>query len=310
MTAKRLPLTVIGGYLGAGKTTLLNHMLSQDHGLRMAVIVNDFGAVNIDADLIRSRDGETLSLTNGCICCKGSDATAATLAMILDRAEDFDHVVIEASGVAEPGKIALNAHGFRLPLDGVLVLVDAEQIRQQADNRYVGDVVRRQLKQADLILLNKTDLLDAEDLGEVRAFLDLAAPGTPRVETQRSAAPVSALFGTSLTAQPRAGGALSAKDHAADYQSWVESFPKPIPRERFETLAKGWAARALRAKGHVAIEEEPSIRYLYQQVGRRWTLVPDGSWDVPASQARVVVIALTGNSRSELDSALTRQHAE
>lgn len=306
MTARRLPLTVIGGYLGAGKTTLLNHMLSQDHGLRMAVIVNDFGAVNIDAGLIRSRDGETMSLTNGCMCCKGSDGTAATLARILARAEDFDHIVIEASGVAEPGKIALNAHGFRLPLDGVLVLVDAEQVRQQADNRYVGDVVRRQLKQADLILLNKTDLLDPADLGEVRGFLDLVAPGIPRIETMRSAAPVAALFGTSLTGVPRAGWASSVKDHAIDYRSWVERFPEPIARARFESLAEGWAARALRAKGHVALEEAPDIRYLYQQVGRRWTLNPDGAWDEPASLACVVLIELADGAGTGSDGAPNR----
>ena len=154
----RLPLTVIGGYLGAGKTTLVNGILSQAEGRRFAVIVNDFGSINIDAGLIRAREGDTISLTNGCMCCSGSDGTAAALARILSRAGEFDHILIEASGVAEPGKIAQNAHGFRLPLEGVIVLADAEQIRAQAANRYVGDVVRRQLRQADLIVLNKVDL--------------------------------------------------------------------------------------------------------------------------------------------------------
>ena len=152
------PFTVIGGYLGAGKTTLLNNLLTRSHGLRAAVLINDFGDVNVDASLIAAHDGDTISLANGCMCCSLSGGFASAIATILARAEHLDAIIVEASGVAEPGKIAQYGQMFGLPLDGVLVVVDAEQIRAQALNKYVGDTVLRQLGQADLMLLNKTDL--------------------------------------------------------------------------------------------------------------------------------------------------------
>ena len=99
MTLARLPLTVIGGYLGAGKTTLRNQMLRAADGMKIALIVNDFGAVNIDADLIRAQHGNTISLTNGCMCCSAANGMTAALHDILAQGDTFDHIVIEASGV-------------------------------------------------------------------------------------------------------------------------------------------------------------------------------------------------------------------
>ena len=114
-----LPFTVIGGYLGAGKTTLLNHLLTNARGLRVAVLVNDFGSVNIDVDLIRSHDGDTINLANGCMCCSLVGGFAQAIGQVRNRAESFDHVVIEASGVADPAKIAQYGQMYELPLDGI-----------------------------------------------------------------------------------------------------------------------------------------------------------------------------------------------
>ena len=106
MSLPRLPLTVLGGYLGAGKTTLLNRLLSEDHGQRILVMVNDFGAINIDASLIAAASSDTLTLSNGCVCCTmGADLFMA-MGDALDRRPRPDHLVIEASGVADPAKIA------------------------------------------------------------------------------------------------------------------------------------------------------------------------------------------------------------
>ncbi len=102
----QIPVTIIGGYLGAGKTTLLNSLLSGAHGVKLAVIVNDFGSINIDAALVANRDGETISLTNGCVCCSIGDNLALTLHDLAEQANGPEHVVIEASGVADPSKIA------------------------------------------------------------------------------------------------------------------------------------------------------------------------------------------------------------
>jgi G3E family GTPase len=120
--------------------------------------------VNIDVELIRRHDGETISLANGCMCCSLVNGFAQAIGQIRARADAFDHLVIEASGVADPAKIAQYGQMHQLPLDGILVVVDAEQVRTQAENKYVGDTVLRQLAQADLLVLNKTDLASADEL--------------------------------------------------------------------------------------------------------------------------------------------------
>jgi G3E family GTPase len=296
MTAPRL--TVIGGYLGAGKTTLVNRLLAGATGERVAVIVNDFGSINIDAELIRSADKDTVRLTNGCMCCSASDGLAAALARLCARADEIDRIVIETSGVSEPGKVAKNAHGFRLPLDAVIVMADAEQLPAQASNRYVGDVVRRQLAQADLILLNKIDLVGPEALARAREVILLNAPRSPVAETTAANLPLVLLFAghglrgrtdgnfDDLLAEP------SAHHHETSYESWVVERGQPIPRAEFEAMANNLSAQAIRAKGHVQLAEGPDVRHLYQQVGRRWTLSEDGVWDVGTAGTRLVAIAI------------------
>jgi hypothetical protein len=120
MSSTALPFTVIGGYLGAGKTTLLNHLLADAAGLRIGVLVNDFGSLNIDAALVRAHAGDTIELANGCLCCSLVSGFAEVLGRVKARAAEFDHVVIEASGVAEPLRVAEQAEGFGFPIDARL----------------------------------------------------------------------------------------------------------------------------------------------------------------------------------------------
>ena len=174
-----LPLTVIGGYLGAGKTTMLNHLVRNNDGVRIALLVNDFGDINIDADLIESADGETIALTNGCTCCTMADGLTSVLAELRKRSEDFDHIVIESSGVADPLKIGHTGIAFGYPLVGVTVVVDAEQIRTQSTDKYVGDSVMRQLRCADLLIINKCDLVETSEVESLQSWLADVAPETP-----------------------------------------------------------------------------------------------------------------------------------
>ena len=291
-----LPFTVIGGYLGAGKTTLLNNLLSQAGGLRIAVLVNDFGEVNIDAELIASHDGGTISLANGCLCCDLSNGFAAAIGDVLKRADALDHAIVEASGVAEPGKIAQYGQMYQLPLDGVFVVVDAEQIRDRAANKYVGDTVQRQLAQADLIVLNKTDLLSTDALAELRSWLAQHA-AAPLYETSYAEIPLQVLFGQ-LTAAGRKpqdrGSSHSEQDHSYDhanrYRTWTLERDQPVKREAFERLANRIGKEIFRAKGFVHFTSAPERRYLYQQVGGRWTLEDLGSGHIPYAQTRIVFI--------------------
>lgn len=153
-----LPLTVIGGYLGAGKTTLINRLLAQPHRLHLMVMVNDFGAINIDETLIAARGEDIIALTNGCVCCTmGADLFMA-IGDALDRRPRPDHLIIEASGIADPKAIANTAIAEPdLSYAGIVTLVDALNIVDLLDDPLVGPQVRGQIEVADLVLQTKTD---------------------------------------------------------------------------------------------------------------------------------------------------------
>jgi len=295
-----LPFTVIGGYLGAGKTTLLNHLLTNTAGMRLALLVNDFGSVNIDIDLIQSHDGETLSLANGCISCSLVNGFAQAIGEIEKRAGSFDHLVIEASGVALPAKIAQYGQMYRLPLDGILVVVDAEQVRTQAENKYVGDTVLRQLAGADLLILNKTDLVSAEDLASLRAWLAGLAPGTPQIEAVRSEVPLEVLLGAGADRAQVGGRAEHTHQdrdhdhHAGAHQTWTLERTEPLTRPDLERFGCQLGGDIYRAKGFVHLHDDPDRRYVYQQVGARWSLEPSEPWGEDQRRTRLVVIGRAG----------------
>ena len=219
MTASHtLPLTVIGGYLGAGKTTLVNHLLRHADGLRLAVLVNEFGALPIDEDLIDARDEDMISIAGGCVCCSYGNDLMLALMKLADLDPVPDHVLLEASGVAIPGAIAASVsllQAYRL--DGILVLANAETIEEQAADTYVGDTITRQLADADLVVLNKTDLVsDANRQQVVQWFADTHA-GLEVIAAQHGILPREVLLDSYLS---RRTSALSTTHQStAQFQS-------------------------------------------------------------------------------------------
>ena len=182
--AERIPVTLIGGYLGAGKTSLLNHLLTHAGGERLAVLVNDFGALGLDAALVARRDADTVTLTNGCVCCSIADDFGAALDAQVRADEPPERIVVETSGVAEPAKTARYASGWPgVRLDAVLTVVDLETIRARAKDRFVGDLVVRQIESADLIVANKSDRVDASTRRSAAQWLARRAPRAAVVET-------------------------------------------------------------------------------------------------------------------------------
>lgn len=250
---KRLPLTVIGGFLGAGKTTLLNRWLREAQGLRIAALVNDFGALNIDAELVAATHGETLALTNGCVCCQIGDDLGRALVQVIESATPFDAVVIEASGVSDPWRIAqIGMAAPELSLEGVIVLVDAAAVAQQSRDVLLADTLARQLKSADLVVLNKADLADADALAQANAWAEATAPGTPRIEATESAVPLALLSGLPLPATgrgPCAGGCDHDHDHGAMFQTWSAQPAAAIPAELLRAWLCDVPPGVLRLKG-------------------------------------------------------------
>lgn len=157
MNTAPLPMTVISGYLGAGKTTLINRLLSEDHGQKLLVMVNDFGSINIDEKLLASAQDDTLTLTNGCVCCTmGADLYIA-IGKVLDRAQRPDHLIIEASGIADPVKIATAAKAEPdMSLGGIITVVDAQTIETLAIDAMIGPQITGQIAAADLVVVSKT----------------------------------------------------------------------------------------------------------------------------------------------------------
>jgi len=267
---------------------LLNRLLAEDHGMKLAVLVNDFGSVNIDAALIESRDGRTISLTNGCVCCSIGDNLGLALHDLAERACGPDGIVIEASGVADPGRIAHYATSHpRLALDSIVVVADAETIRQRADDPYVGDLVRLQLAAADVIVLSKTDLLDGEACRQARGWIEAEVPGARLLS-----APDIGLFTQLLLREAAATlrPAPSGRDHGQMFATWTFSRAQPLDGAALRETIAALPPAVLRAKGIVRLLEAPSHRFVLQLVGRRWSLEPHGVDDLLQGRSTIVCI--------------------
>ena len=283
-----IPATVIGGYLGAGKTTLINNLLSTAHGRRLAVLVNDFGAVNIDRDLIARHDGDTIALSNGCVCCSIQDSLGEALDKVITLKPD--NIVIEASGVADPEKIAYYGQGWPgVRLDAVAVLADATNIRNRADDKYVGKLVQNQLDAGDILLLSKSDLISRDEQLSVRQWLAARTVNSPVVEMRHGSAPVDLLLetgaGRSATALPDA-----APGHDGLFTSLVFEDQRPVDRAVLLNEMTNWPDAVLRAKGFVRFADDINHTYSLQRVGTRVSLEVDLRLDGLKAGTRIVVI--------------------
>ena len=218
-----VPVLLVTGFLGAGKTTLINRMLADADGRRLAAVVNDFGAINIDAELISGASDGVVSLANGCICCTLQGDLLRTLAALLRRPARPDGIVIETSGIADPGDVVRTLMDpviwKEAPLDTVLCLVDATRPETLDDA-----LCRSQLRAADVIALSKADIADPEHLARSRAAAAAAKPSAVLVEAVQGRIPPSLLFSAALD-KPRDPGRRSPTADRFETTSWIS--PRP-----------------------------------------------------------------------------------
>jgi G3E family GTPase len=289
MTAPSIPVTLIGGYLGAGKTTLVNHLLRNACGRRIAVLVNEFGDLPIDSDLIEARDDDLITIAGGCICCSfGSDLVAALMAL-KSRAAAIDHIVIETSGVALPGAVVqATALLPNVAIDGVIVLADAETVEARARDRYMGDTILRQLAEADLLLLNKTDLVAADKATSLASWLANEAPRARVLAVQNAQIPIELALGLQTD---RLGARGSARPHdTGRYESFVAELSATADIDRLCAQLSGSTLGIIRAKGFV--RDAAGRLHSLHVVGSRVSAVPEAE---NAQQApRLVFIGLSG----------------
>ncbi|MDR5745317.1 GTP-binding protein [Caballeronia sp. LZ029] len=284
-----IPLAVIGGYLGAGKTTMINALLTNTDGRRITVLVNDFGSVNIDAALIRERSDDVIGLENGCVCCSIGGKLMETLIDISARDVRPDLLVIEASGVSDPVRIAqvgMLDRAFRL--QGIVVAVDAERIEETLADAYIGDIARRQIEGASSIVLTKTDLTSADDLCAVRARLMEIAHTRILFEADHGKVPNTLFFSDEASLRERiAPRAFTPSNHLpADLRSVTFRSDERFDRRQLKAACASFSDRLLRAKGFARLQDGTCAEI--HVVGKRWHITRCAD----VEETRIVFIGL------------------
>jgi G3E family GTPase len=314
------PITILTGFLGAGKTTLLNRILSGNHGLRVGVLVNDFGSINIDAELVVGVDNNTISLSNGCVCCQIRDDLVESVETLLARPESVEYILLEASGVADPaGIFATFSDGGlrdRIRLDSIICVIDAEQVFAHPEYPPLMQLKLHQVGFADMLILNKVDLAGPEQVERVRAWLDSNFTRLRVVETNYCDVPYEILLGVGrfdpvraalhshtteeICADPSCHDGNHGHDHSKVFSTWSYETDQPMGLAELKERIRKLPGSVYRIKGVVYSTDVPHRRAVLQVVGRRVDISIRGEWGERAPRTQIVAIG----AASSIDASL------
>lgn len=290
-----LPITLIGGFLGAGKTTLLNGLLRQGDGRRLAVLVNDFGKLNIDARLVVKVEGQQMELANGCICCSIRDDLVAGVEQLLSAEQAPEQLIIETSGVSDPMNILCTFQASKLRkqifLENVVTVVDALHALDSRDAEYKA-LFERQVRAAYLVVLNRVGLAGPEKVAQVRKMIDVLMPSAAVVETEDGSVSLPVLLGDQRLGQSAFRPEPTLYEGAHPFESMVFKTERPLRRVDFVRVMKDLRDRVYRAKGFINFKNYP-LTTLYQKVGSFESFVDGGAWGVSAPSTELVLIGIS-----------------
>ena len=298
----QIPVTVLTGFLGAGKTTLLNRILTEQHGNRYAVIVNEFGEEGIDNDLVVDADEEVFEMNNGCICCTVRGDLIRILGGLMKRADKFDAIIVETTGLADPAPVAQTFFvdqdvADRTRLDAIVTVADAVHLDNQLGEHHEAE---EQIAFADIVLLNKTDLVEVEGLGRVEDRIRRINPYTKIIRTEHCAANLDEVLGLkafSLDRVLEVEPDFLTSDHDHEHDDDVKSISlvadAPLDLDKFQTwfgqLLQTRGQDILRSKGILDFKGEED-RYVFQGVHMLMDGAPMGAWPKGPRQSRLVFI--------------------